>query len=333
MDNKVSDNMTSEASAPSNIALIKYMGKISTAHNQPTNSSLSWTIEDLRSFVRVTLREDFKDDQWAPLEGPDFAKLEMSEKSIERFLKHFKNLKETFGITQNFLIQSANNFPSDCGLASSASSFAALTLAATEAFGKLNDDVRYLSTLEKAELSRLGSGSSCRSFFGPWSLWFSEGVRPLEFPIHHLLHQVLVVENEKKQVSSSEAHKRVVTSQLFQGRPERAEARLAELMQAFRNIDQPENWRKAFQIVWDEFWDMHKLFETSQPPFKYMLPKTMDALNYLHELWKQEGDGPLVTMDAGANIHLLYRPDQAALRDRIRDHFKNQVTVYQGQKH
>ncbi len=330
MDNKI----VIEASAPSNIALIKYMGKISTVGNQPTNSSLSWTIEDLRSFVRVTLKEDLQEDQWKPLEGAQFAPLEMSEKSIERFLNHFQSLKVKFGIRQNFLIESANNFPSDCGLASSASSFAALTLAATEAFGRLNDEVRYLSTLEKAELSRLGSGSSCRSFFGPWSLWFSEGVRPLEFPIHHLLHQVLVVENDKKQVSSSEAHKRVVSSELFKGRPERAESRLAELMQALSNIEQPESWRRAFEIVWDEFWDMHKLFETSQPPFRYMLPKTMEALNYLRELWKQEGDGPLVTMDAGANIHLLYRPDQAELRDRLRDHFQKEITVYPGaQKH
>lgn len=330
MDNKI----VIEASAPSNIALIKYMGKISTLGNQPTNSSLSWTIEDLRSFVRVTLKEDLKEDQWRPLEGAQFAPLEMSEKSIERFLKHFQSLKAKFGIQQNFLIESANNFPSDCGLASSASSFAALTLAATEAFGRLNDDVRYLSTLEKAELSRLGSGSSCRSFFGPWSLWFSEGVRPLEFPIHHLLHQVLVVENDKKQVSSSEAHKRVVSSELFKGRPERAEIRLAELMQALSNIEKPESWRRAYEIVWDEFWDMHRLFETSQPPFKYMLPKTMEALNYLSELWKREGDGPLVTMDAGANIHLLYRPDQSELRERLRDHFQKEMNVYPGgQKH
>ncbi len=101
MENKI----IIEASAPSNIALIKYMGKISTANNQPTNSSLSWTIEDLRSFVRVTLREDLQEDQWGPLQGPQFAPLEMSEKSIERFLKHFKSLKEKFGIQQNFLIE------------------------------------------------------------------------------------------------------------------------------------------------------------------------------------------------------------------------------------
>lgn len=324
--------MMTEVSAPSNIALIKYMGKVSTENNQPTNSSLSWTIEDFRTFVRITVREDLREDQWGPLTGEQYAPLELSEKAKQRFLNHFKNLKNKFGIQQNFLIESGNNFPSDCGLASSASSFAALTMAATEAFTNLNEDAQYLSIDEKAELSRLGSGSSCRSFFGPWSLWGSGGVRPIEFPVQRLLHQVLVIESQKKQVSSSEAHKRVLTSPLFVGRPERAEARLAELMLVFKHADQPESWKRAYEIVWDEFMDMHQLFETSDPAFSYMLPGTKTALQFLKNFWDSENDGPLVTMDAGANIHLLYRPDQAELRDRIRDHFKQSISVFQGQQ-
>lgn len=324
--------MTVENSAPSNIALIKYMGKTSSQDNLPTNSSLSWTIEDLRTFVRITLREDLTVDQWAPLQGERFAELQLSEKSKERFLNHFTKLKSKFGITQNFLIESGNNFPSDCGLASSASSFAALTLTATQAFAQVNEEAKYLSVAEKAELSRLGSGSSCRSFFGPWAVWGSSGVRPIEFPMHQLLHQCLLIESEKKEVSSSEAHKRVLTSPHFSGRPERAEARLAELMMSLRNADEPGSWKRAYEIVWDEFIDIHQLFETSKPSFSYMLPETKTALQFLQDLWKSENDGPLVTMDAGANIHLLYRMDQMALRDRVQNHFKNKLTVFQAQR-
>ena len=317
--------MIFESSAPSNIALIKYMGKTSVAQNQPTNSSLSWTIDGLRSYVRLTRREDLSHDEWTPLQGDNLADLKLSDKSRNRFLNHFQTLKNKFDIKESFLIESANNFPADCGLASSASSFAALTMAATEAFAEMNQDAKDLSISEKAELSRLGSGSSCRSFFGPWSLWFSQGVRPIEFPIHNLQHQVLVIEQSKKAVSSSEAHKRVASSLLFQGRPQRAEARLAELMEVFKQMGHqnadPEHWRKAFDIVWAEFWDMHALFETSTPPFGYMLPDSLRALRFFEDLWQSEKDGPLVTMDAGANIHLLYRPDQNVLREKIRDHF------------
>jgi diphosphomevalonate decarboxylase len=326
--------MSVQVSAPSNIALIKYMGKTSHSSNQPTNSSLSWTIEGLRSFVQISLRTDLSQDEWAPLQGKDFADLKLSDRSRERFLSHFKSLKNKFDIKESFLIESANNFPSDCGLASSASSFAALTMAATEAFAEMNGQTKDLSLSEKAELSRLGSGSSCRSFFGPWSLWFSEGVRPVEFPIQNLLHQVLVVEQKKKAVSSSEAHRRVTSSLLFQGRPQRAEARLAELMQVFKQMGHSEtdneSWKRAFEIVWAEFWDMHALFETSSPPFGYLLPNSLKALRFFEELWQSEKDGPLVTMDAGANIHLLYRPDQAQLRERIRSEFQKEIMVFQG---
>ena len=40
----------------------------------------------------------------------------------------------------------------------------------------------------------------------------------------------------------------------------------------------------------------------------------------LQELWEQEGDGPIVTMDAGPNIHLLYRPEQQELALKFRQY-------------
>jgi diphosphomevalonate decarboxylase len=322
--------MTVQASAPSNIALIKYMGKIEGTGNQPTNSSLSWTLENLRSFVRITAKPELEKDQWAPLTDVGMVDMHLGEKSIARFLKHFENLKNEFGIQGHFLLESGNNFPSDCGLASSASSFAALTMAATEIFAEMgNEKAQDLSILEKAELSRKGSGSSCRSFFGPWALWFREGVRPLEFPMSPLLHQVIIVESEAKAVSSSEAHKRVTTSPLFENRTHRAEQRLANLIDVFRHDGtKKENWKAAFQIIWDEFRDMHQLFETSEPSFSYFTPGTNEVLGYLQSLWNQRHDGPLVTMDAGANVHLLYRQDQRELAREIEGAFAPRLKVY-----
>ncbi len=319
--------MKVQASAPSNIALIKYMGKIAVeGQNVPTNSSLSWTLEKLRSFVQITLREDLKQDQWAALQGSEFHHLELNQKSQDRFLKHFKNLKAKFEIKENFLIESGNNFPSDCGLASSASSFAALTMAATETFEQLgHSEISQMSAMDKAQLSKQGSGSSCRSFFGPWALWFSEGVRPVEFPMKPLQHQVLVVESGIKQVSSSEAHTRVLSSALFEGRAQRAEKRLARLMDVFRLEQTLDSWREAQQLVWSEFWDMHALFETSEPSFGYLLPESLKVLRFLDQVWKEQNDGPLVTMDAGPNVHLLYRHDQAKLAAQIESELSSQA--------
>jgi diphosphomevalonate decarboxylase len=58
---------------------------------------------------------------------------------------------------------------------------------------------------------------------------------------------------------------------------------------------------------------MHALFATSQPAFSYFLPDTLAALNWVSKYWESENDGPLVTMDAGPNVHLLFRSDQTQL--------------------
>lgn len=296
------------ATAPSNIALIKYMGKTDTLDNLPANSSLSWTLESLRSTVEMEYVEGLSADEWAPLDGE---KLELSETGRAKFLKHVARVKAEAGVTGNFRVRSANNFPSDCGIASSASSFAALTKACYQIFEALDTNYQAPSVREQAEISRKGSGSSCRSFFTPWAMWTREGVRPLELPVQRLVHQVAILNTAKKDVSSSDAHKRCVTSLLFKGRPQRAEERLAEFMQALRKND----WPRAFDITWAEFQDMHALFETSQPAFGYWHPDSVKVLALTREYWREQKDGPLVTMDAGANVHLLWRADQAAKAD------------------
>lgn len=287
------------------------MGKTGTGPNRPTNSSLSYTLTHLKSLVELE-EVPSGEDVWEPLkfdfEGRELPPVELSEKGRARFLAHLKRIKDEFGFEGSFIVRSANDFPSDCGLASSASSFAALTMAALKAICELKG--RELPAVEDAaELSRKGSGSSCRSFFAPWAFWSAEGgVRAAtEIKVQNLLHQVIAVDDKKKSVSSSEAHARVTSSLLFQGRPERAETRARALMKA---LGDEVDWKEAFEITWAEFWDMHALFETSVPSFGYMTGASLEVLDWVrNSLWRKTGDGPLVTMDAGPNIHLLYRND------------------------
>lgn len=295
--------MKVEASAPSNIALIKYMGKVASESNLPSNASLSYTLEHLRSFVTIEESLGLSGDEWQPLEG--MPRLELSENGKRKFIAHFGRLKELWSIPGFYVVRSANNFPSDCGLASSASSFAALTMAAGElarARGIAGGDY---SAEALSRFSRRGSGSSCRSFFSPWAMWRGEGAEIAKLDVK-LEHAVVVVEAGRKSVSSSEAHKRVTTSLLYQRRTERAEQRLDDLMKALKRGE----WRASFEICWNEFWDMHALFETSRPAFGYMTAGSHEVLNVLRNIWSETGDGPLVTMDAGANIHVLLRAEQ-----------------------
>lgn len=294
-----------EASAPSNIALVKYMGK-KPGGNWATNSSLSWTLDHLRTFVQL---EPANKDSWQP--HPAWPGVVMSQVGYEKYLAHLQRIKSYFSVDDLFFtIRSGNNFPSDCGIASSASSFAALTLAATQALVSLTGKARP-SIETMADWSRQGSGSSCRSFFSGFVMWTERGVDSIESPLKNIFHQVIVVDGKKKSVSSSEAHQRVQTSLLMDGRTDRAQKRF-DLLKTELIKSQPD-WTLLHEIVWADFWDMHALFETSMPSFGYMRSGSMEVLNQIRDLWSHQKDGPLVTMDAGANVHLLWREDQKSL--------------------
>ena len=299
------------ASAPSNIALIKYMGKVENTGNRPTNQSVSFTLDGLRTFV--TLERGAEQDRWEPM--PDRPAMKLSDLGREKFLKHFARAKKHFGVDEACVVRSANDFPSDCGLASSASSFAALTRAAYALARAIKPELN-VDDRELSALSRQGSGSSCRSFFTPWAVWRGEGAEAIAID-RPLVHAVVVVEDRVKSVSSSEAHRRVVSSDLFAGRPARADRRLDLLIESLRR----GHWDQSFELCWSEFWDMHALFETSSPSFGYLTPGSLAVLARVREIWRDEKDGPLVTLDAGPNVHLLLRPEQAPRCERWLDGF------------
>jgi len=300
------------AQAPSNIALIKYMGKKDEEKNIPENASLSYTLNKLLSSVKLETAAS-KKDFWEPLMIPGVNPIRLSAAAQQRFLAHLAMLKAYFDYKGGFVVRSANNFPLGSGLASSASSFAALTKCSIMALCELTG--REIPPFEEQiRLSRLGSGSSCRSFYSPWALWKGEEVVPVELPYKQFIHQVIVISHEEKTISSSEAHKRVQTSPQYIHRAERAEANLKLLLNALN----AEDWEAAYHVCWKEFQDMHHLFSSCEQPFTYMTEQTLQALKAVQTFWETESDGPIVTMDAGPNIHLLYREDQAELATRFK---------------
>lgn len=290
-----------QASAPSNIALIKYMGKTADGSNTGVNPSLSLTLPHLLSHVEIEENTLVHDD-WQSLDP----KMTLSETGRAKFLKHLQFLKETFLVSDRFFtVRSKNDFPSDCGIASSASSFAALTKCASQAFNSITG--KSLSIEEQAALSRHGSGSSCRSFYDGFVEWDgADRIRPLVASEPEFLHQVVIISAATKKVSSSQAHQRVSTSLLMKGRTERAIERLERTKEILTGS---MKWQELFELCWAEFWDMHALFETSKPSFGYFAPESLDVIFKARDFWSH-GEGPVVTMDAGPNVHLIWRKGQ-----------------------
>lgn len=293
-------NLRVRAEAPSNIAIVKYMGKTDHSANLALNPSLSMTLANFRSTVEISAL-DSGPDRWEPLPGVD-----LPLKAGERFLRFLAERKRLENISGSFLVRSGNNFPSDCGLASSASSFAALTLAIEKAFAaSANRPER--SALELARISRTGSGSSCRSFFSPWCAWEGDLIAPVHSQMPELVDLVVVLASEVKKVSSSEAHRRVQSSPLMDGRAERATARQERVKRALSTAD----YHSLFVEAWAELWEMHSLFHTANPPFRYFTPQSLATLDWVENQWERQGNGPIATVDAGPNIHLLVRKEEA----------------------
>lgn len=288
--------------APSNIALIKYMGKKNG--NIPNNISLSYTLEKFTT--EVTLEECLENDIFSNSLG-------LSEVEIQRFLSHLAYIKDLTDFKGYFRITSSNNFPRSAGVASSASSFAALTKCVFNAISDIKN-ISIPSVHDMSAISRLGSGSSCRSFFSPWSVWQAEKAESINISINELLHDLVLVDNGLKKISSSDAHRLVQTSLLIDGRDNRAKNRFDRLLYALNN----NQWEVAYQVCWEEFSDMHALFETSAPHFSYFTKETIFVLSKVKDFWKNNNDGPLVTVDAGPNVHLLWRGNGEYLRSSFK---------------
>jgi diphosphomevalonate decarboxylase len=325
------------AQAPSNIAIVKYMGKKDAAANLPENGSISVTLDDLCTLAELSETGDRgvrwvnepprAARDWQPLHGCRELKPEVPALSAEgaakvtRYVgKVFETCSEllpSFGLRARgvsglgFALRTANTFPQASGIASSASSFAAVTIVAAQACSEnpehfaalFEQDVNFKRAL--AALSRRGSGSSCRSFEGPWVEWEDERAFAPESHLPRLAHFVVVVSDAPKDVSSSQAHLLIKTSPLWSGRVERVNTRLRELRSALRaSPTAPADLATVAKVAWGEAWEMHSLFHTCSEPFTYWQPGSIAALRLLSPLMKS-ATPPIATLDAGPNVHIL----------------------------
>ena len=307
--------------APSNIALIKYMGKKDSARNLPENDSISLTLDSLSTVLELVPSENWKWVPEAPRAQTELKLLvpSLNDSGVDRFVRHaqkvqtatsaiLKKFEMEMGSQERgaFEIRAANTFPASAGIASSASSFAALSLAVVASAAR--DPEAFRSAWGKnvelrravADISRQGSGSSCRSFEGPWVFWGDEHSRQIPSALGELAHFVIVISTASKSVSSSEAHSRVKTSPLWSGRPERVARRIEMTKSALEKGD----FRVLSRMAWTEAWEMHSLFHTSAEPFTYWEPATIDALHWLAPEIAAPAP-PIASLDAGPNIHVI----------------------------
>jgi diphosphomevalonate decarboxylase len=297
------------AVAHPNIAFIKYWGNKDDSLRIPVNGSLSMNLESLSTQTTVEIDSTLDSDQ-VKIDGVIAdSKSTMRISTFLSFVRRISDRKEYA------FVSSHNNFPSGSGIASSASGFAALALAASTAYGLR------LTEKELSRLARRGSGSACRSIPGGFVEWQPGTTDDNSYAfsiadINHwdLIDIVAIVDASHKKTGSTEGHAIANSSPLQISRVEDAPRRLQKCRKAILDRD----FSTFAEIVEQDCLMMHAVMMTSNPSLLYWKPATLELITKVISM-RQQGLPICYTIDAGPNVHILsLKQYQSAIVDGIK---------------
>ena len=303
-------------SAPSNIALVKYWGKKEVVEHQiPANPSISFTLTHCKTTTNLTFESRNNDGNFSFdlfFEGQpkeEFKpKIQKFLERIDPYLPFLKNF--------HFTITTENTFPHSSGIASSASGMAALAINLMSLERALQPEMTDDYFYQKASfLARLGSGSACRSIKGNLVVWGkhdhikgSSDVFGVAFlgKIHdnflNFQDTILLVDKGEKQVSSTLGHDLMHHHPFAERRFAQAHENIERLIPVFESGDLDT----FIKIVESEALTLHAMMMTSMPYFILMKPNTLHIINAIWKFRNETKTPVCFTLDAGANVHVLY---------------------------
>jgi diphosphomevalonate decarboxylase len=311
-------NRAVTARACANIALVKYWGKRDGALNLPAAGSLSLTLAALVTETHVVFTSDAKQDTFV---------LDGKIADANRITPFLDLVRKRARLSRPARVMSTNQFPTASGLASSASGFAALALAATRAAG-LALDPRELSIL-----ARRGSGSAARSIFGgfvrmdPGTQADGEDAfaHPLESPLVDNVRMVIAIVGggAPKAFGSRDAMDHVAaTSPLYSSWVSLVpdDLRSAESALARGDLQALGELAEANALA------MHATAIAARPAVFYWQPTSLALLEVVREL-RTKGIGAWATMDAGPHVKVLTSVESAETVARALDSIDGVMTL------
>jgi diphosphomevalonate decarboxylase len=294
--------------SPSNIAFVKYWGK--KGHQIPANPSLSMTLKECFTETSVSFKPSDKLDVELLLDGSKEDKFALK---IKNYLLSLTDLPWLQNVS--FSIKTKNTFPHGTGIASSASGLSAFALCLTDYLHHLTgEEINDVFYKRASHLSRLASGSACRSVYGGFTTWGecdlpeASDKYATPFKVHqelaHLKDSVLVVSGDEKVISSTAGHGRMNEHAFAEARFAQAKNNFKLMVAALRDGDVEMMGR----ILENEALSLHAMMMTSPEAYTLLKPNTLAAMEMIWH-FRRETKIPLYfTLDAGPNLHLIY-PD------------------------
>lgn len=293
----------------SNIAFIKYWGNRNDALRIPLNNSISMNLDHAATTTTVAF-DDARDDDHIVI-GNRMA----NTAQRARVVAQLDRVRALAKIETRARVQSHNNFPMGAGIASSASAFAALSLAATRAAGL------ELPERELSILARQGSGSACRSIPGGFVEWLAGSENANSYAVSiappsfwDLRDVIAIVSTAEKKIGSTDGHSAASSSHFLAERVNALPARLARVRRALFAHD----LAALGPAIEEDAVELHLIAMTSTPPIFYWSPGMVRVIEAARR-WRADGLGVYFTLDAGPNVHLICESkdaDQVAARAR-----------------
>lgn len=290
------------AVASSNIALAKYWGKRDEQLNLPYTGSISVGLAGLTTTATVTFRADLDDDRIS-LPGE-------SSPAAQRRIGAFLNLvRQVAQQPARAVVCITSNFPVAAGLASSASTFAALALAASHAAGLS------LSERELSILARRGSGSAARSVPSGYVEWLtgeatdgSDSYAIQLAPADHweLAILVAITDEGPKRVGSREGMAHVIKQSPYF--PAWLASHDADLEAVRRGIHE-RDLQLLGQAAEHNCLKMHAASMAARPALLYWTPATLAVIQRVVQL-RHEGYDAYFSIDAGPQVKVFCPPAQ-----------------------
>ncbi len=294
--------LSATAVAHPNIAFIKYWGNRDDKLRLPASGSISMNLAGLTTQTCVTFDNSLKADTLSFNGNPSHGR------ALARMTAFLDLVRQAAGRQIFATVTTENNFPTSAGVASSASAFAALALAACRAV-ELDLDEPGLS-----RLARRGSGSACRSIPGGFVEWQAGASDSDSFafsiaPADHwaLVDLIAIAQSEPKPVGSSEGHRLAWTSPLQDARLSGAPARLDACRRAILACD----FDALAGVIELDSNLMHAVMMTSTPPLFYWQPASLSVIKLVTR-WRKEGLPVCYTLDAGPNVHVICALESSA---------------------
>jgi phosphomevalonate decarboxylase len=300
--------------------LVKYHGLRDERRRYPYHDSISVCTAPSHSKTTVEFDIDLDEDTFVvdgeELEGGAYERL---ERVIDAVRDHSDAAHTVYPVR----LESENSFPSNIGLGSSSSGFAAAAVAAAEA-AELDASLEDISAM-----ARHGSASAARAVTGGFSQ-LNAGLNDedcrserIETDLGDELRTVIGLVPTKK--DTDRAHEEVESSHMFQARRAHVQDAIVEMRDALHDSD----FERTFELAERDSISLAATTMTGDDGWVYWQPATLAVFERVRELREEEDVPVYFSTDTGATVYVNTTEDHVDFVEEEIEDVGVQTTVWE----